>query len=63
MGIEEADEFIKKLELMPIPELESSEEESEGWEVIKSRRNVRKEKVCAGKDHQGGNFCRGRPGN
>lgn len=46
MATEEVDEFMKKLELMPIPELEeSSEEESGGWEVFKSRRNVRKERT------------------
>ena len=46
MCIEEADEFIKKIELMPIPELEgSSEENSGGWEVKKSRRDFRKERI------------------
>jgi hypothetical protein len=37
MAMEEADEFIKKLELMPIPESEeSSEEESGGWRYLRA---------------------------
>ena len=52
MALGEADEFIKKLEFMPIPEVkEESEGETGGWEfsVSRSRRNGRKEKeqeVC-----------------
>ena len=52
MALGEADEFIKKLELMPIPEVEEeSKEESEKWEFSgsRSRGNVKKERpqeVC-----------------